>query len=167
MSCTFTFDLSSDAIITDATATSLHFAHGSTLYPLIARLGLYNDTVPLLASNYNDRESNLWDTTDIVPNAANFAFALYECEPPRQTQDKAQAFDSVEQQSDYNLHAFDSVEQQSDSQQQSSYFVKFYHNEDATLIPGCSNILCPYAELVELWSDITTNCDFDEICAYP
>ena len=63
----------SAAILSGLSGTSLHFAHGSTCFPLTARMGLYNDTVPPLASNFDDRHNRLWDTTYRLPMATNFA----------------------------------------------------------------------------------------------
>lgn len=55
-----------------------YFTHSGTLLKVFARLGLFNDSVPLLGSNFDHhRNSRKWRTSVIDPFATNIAFVLY------------------------------------------------------------------------------------------
>lgn len=56
------------------------FAHAETIQPLIAILGLYKDSSPLMA-NWNETQiaNRQWKTSAISPFAANVQFILYDC----------------------------------------------------------------------------------------
>ena len=148
MNGTFIFS----AVISGGTSgTSLHFAHSTTCFALTARMGLYDDSVPPMASNFDDRHNRQWDTTSRLPLATNFAFALYECAAPLKANE---------------THKRDATQSKRNNNSNNSYYyVKFHHHELETVIPGCSDQLCPYDELTALWRNIVDNCDFEEICA--
>lgn len=56
-----------------------YFTHSGTLLKVIARLGLFNDSVPLLGNNFDHhRNSRKWRTSVIDPFATNLAFVLYK-----------------------------------------------------------------------------------------
>jgi len=63
------------------TKAYLRFAHAETILPLIARLGLYNDSFKL---NWDTDISKLngrkWRTSELSTFSANLAFVLYHCE---------------------------------------------------------------------------------------
>ena len=46
----------------------------------MTRLGLYNDPVPLTASNYGSQQGRMWRTSRTINFAANLVFVLFDCE---------------------------------------------------------------------------------------
>jgi len=74
--------LQTGAKIKDESAPSVvaYFTHSGTLLKVIARLGLFKDSIPLLGSNFeHHRSSRKWRTTEIDPFATNIAFILFNC----------------------------------------------------------------------------------------
>ncbi|ODN04225.1 Multiple inositol polyphosphate phosphatase 1 [Orchesella cincta] len=68
--------------VSDPSAPSVtaYFTHSGTLLKVMARLGLFNDSVPLRGDNYDHhRGSRKWRTSLIDPFATNLAFVLYKC----------------------------------------------------------------------------------------
>lgn len=60
-----------------------YFAHAETVLPVLAALGLFNDSVPLLASNFDrHRASRSFRSSYIASFACNVALVLYRCQPP-------------------------------------------------------------------------------------
>ncbi len=53
--------------------------HSRTLVPLLTRMGLYNDSMPLLSENYDAQKERQFRLSLINPFAANVAFVLYSC----------------------------------------------------------------------------------------
>ncbi|XP_078349723.1 multiple inositol polyphosphate phosphatase 1-like [Oculina patagonica] len=55
------------------------FAHGETLQPLYALLGLFKDREDLRADNFLKQLERKYKTGNIVPFGANIAFVMYKC----------------------------------------------------------------------------------------
>ncbi|CAL8069920.1 unnamed protein product [Orchesella dallaii] len=68
--------------VSDPSAPSVtaYFTHSGTLLKVITRLGLFNDSRPLLGDNFDHhRSSRKWRTSFIDRFATNIAFVLYKC----------------------------------------------------------------------------------------
>lgn len=63
----------------DHTHAIFHFSHAETLIPLLCIMGLFNDTEPLLASNYDSQKNRLFKTSKMAPFSGNVAVVLYSC----------------------------------------------------------------------------------------
>jgi multiple inositol-polyphosphate phosphatase/2,3-bisphosphoglycerate 3-phosphatase len=62
---------------------SLRFAHAETVMPFLSLLGLFNDSVPLRASNTQEQiDARLWRQSVISSFAANVALVTYNCSLP-------------------------------------------------------------------------------------
>ena len=59
---------------------SFYCSHDGSTSKLLARLGLYNDSVPLTASNYGSQQDRTWRTSRILNFATNLVFVLFDCE---------------------------------------------------------------------------------------
>lgn len=55
-----------------------YFTHSGTLLKLISRLGLFNDTQQLLASNFDQHSERKWKTSEIDKFATNVAVVLHK-----------------------------------------------------------------------------------------
>ena len=55
------------------------FAHSETLRPLFTMLGLFNESIPLRADNFEKQAGRQFSTSHNTPLASNAAFVLYEC----------------------------------------------------------------------------------------
>jgi len=59
---------------------NLRFAHAETIMPIVAALGLYKDSKPLLHNSPDDViATRLWRGSVIAPYASNVAFVTYNC----------------------------------------------------------------------------------------
>uniref|UniRef100_A0A2C9LTD2 Multiple inositol polyphosphate phosphatase 1 n=1 Tax=Biomphalaria glabrata TaxID=6526 RepID=A0A2C9LTD2_BIOGL len=114
------------------------FGHAETLGPLYCALGLFNDSMPLRANNYEQHGHRSFLTSNILPFSANLMFVLYEC-----FSDEFQETDEV-----------DEVE----------YYLKLFVNEKPHQIPGCPELFCPYRAVRERYSSLVDHCDFKQIC---
>ncbi|KAK0048451.1 multiple inositol polyphosphate phosphatase 1 [Biomphalaria pfeifferi] len=114
------------------------FGHAETLGPLYCALGLFNDSMPLKANNYEQHGDRSFLTSKILPFSANLMFVLYEC-----FSDEFQETDEV-----------DEVE----------YYLKLFVNEKPHQIPGCPELFCPYRTVREKYSSLVDHCDFKQIC---
>jgi len=56
-----------------------YFTHSGTLLKVLARLGLFEDPLPLKHSNRKEMEGRQWRTSLIDSFASNLAFVLYTC----------------------------------------------------------------------------------------
>ena len=54
--------------------------HSRTLLPLVTRMGMFNDSLPLLATNYRKHIKRKWRLSLVNPFAANIKFVLYNCD---------------------------------------------------------------------------------------
>ncbi len=55
------------------------FGHSRSILPLYVRLGLFNDSNPLLADNYGIHHNRHWQLAKINAFSSNVAFILYNC----------------------------------------------------------------------------------------
>lgn len=45
-----------------------------------------------------------------------------------------------------------------------TFKVKMFVNEQAMIIPGCNDMLCPYETFRDMYTDLISNCDLTSIC---
>lgn len=57
-----------------------YFSHSGAMAKLVARWGLYNDTLAPTASNYAFQTGRQWSTSRMQNFAVNMAFVLFRCE---------------------------------------------------------------------------------------
>lgn len=114
------------------------FGHAETLGPLFAALGLFNDSQPIRADNYDQHSQRLFRTSHILPFSSNILFVLYECVP-----------DEIE--GDEEIEEVD-------------YYIKMFVNEEPKLIPGCEELHCAYNEVRDYYHDLIEKCDFKKLC---
>lgn len=60
-------------------AVTVQVGHAETLLPLLTLLGFFKDTVALKSSNYASQTQRSFRTSLMLPYAANFVLALYDC----------------------------------------------------------------------------------------
>ncbi|VDI31814.1 multiple inositol-polyphosphate phosphatase / 2,3-bisphosphoglycerate 3-phosphatase [Mytilus galloprovincialis] len=64
----------------DYNVADIQFAHAETIIPIFTAFGLFNDSVPLKADNYESQKERQFRTSKIVPMSASFGIGLYQCE---------------------------------------------------------------------------------------
>jgi multiple inositol-polyphosphate phosphatase/2,3-bisphosphoglycerate 3-phosphatase len=69
------------------TKAIFHFSHAETMIPLICLMGLFRDTEPLLADNYQEQKNRLFKTSNIAPFSGNIAVVLFSCKGDVEKQD--------------------------------------------------------------------------------
>ncbi|KOC61016.1 Multiple inositol polyphosphate phosphatase 1 [Habropoda laboriosa] len=57
-----------------------YFAHSATVQLLLTSMGIAKDSTPPTASNFEDMENRKWNTSRLVPFAANLAAVFYKCD---------------------------------------------------------------------------------------
>lgn len=57
-----------------------YFAHSSGIQLLLTAMGIAEDAIPLKASNFEDMRNRAWNTSRLVPFAANLAAIFYKCD---------------------------------------------------------------------------------------
>ncbi|KAK7507403.1 hypothetical protein BaRGS_00001338 [Batillaria attramentaria] len=117
------------------------FGHAETLGPLYTSFGLFNDTEPLRADNFQKQEQRQFRTSHILPFGANLQLILYECEPPEQY-----------------------LNPDEDFEHNPDYYLKLLVNEEAQRIPGCDSDLCSYASVRSRLKDQIDGCNFVQTC---
>lgn len=128
------------------------FAHTGTVTPLLTMLGLYNDSVPPRADNFDQQSNRKLRFSRVVPMSANVAFVLYDCSE-KNTSDVNEA-DCVGQCGANNM-AFNS----------SKMKVQLLVNEVAVPIPACNGeIFCSVEQFLSYYSYIRENCNIKAIC---
>ncbi|XP_033644412.1 multiple inositol polyphosphate phosphatase 1-like [Asterias rubens] len=68
--------------VTMPTSTPLgnfKFGHSETIVPLVTLMGLFNDPIALLSSNFDEHINRVFRAGNMSPFAGNVAFALYRC----------------------------------------------------------------------------------------
>ena len=61
------------------TKAIFHFSHAETIIPLMCLMGLFKDTEPLLANNYEQQKNRLFKTSNMAPFSGNIAVVLFSC----------------------------------------------------------------------------------------
>jgi multiple inositol-polyphosphate phosphatase/2,3-bisphosphoglycerate 3-phosphatase len=75
--------VTSNPVDTHSLRATLRFAHAETVMPFLSLLGLFNDSVPLRATNTQEQIDNrLWRQSIISTFAANVALVTYNCSKP-------------------------------------------------------------------------------------
>lgn len=119
------------------------FGHGETLAPVYSSLGLFKDTKPLNARNFEDHLYRKFKSSYVLPFAANIAIVTYHCLP---------------QDGNYILRDDDTVHME----RSADYVVQMYVNERLLEIPGCGST-CSLLDFMDKYIKIET-CDFNEVC---
>ncbi|CAC5388789.1 MINPP1 [Mytilus coruscus] len=57
----------------------IFFGHQDTILPIFTAFGLFKDTEPFTAANYDANINRKFSTSEITPFSANVAFSLYKC----------------------------------------------------------------------------------------
>lgn len=57
-----------------------YFAHMETVLPMLSLLGLFKDSPPLKADNFDQLQNRQFKTNKISPYATSVGFALYDCD---------------------------------------------------------------------------------------
>jgi len=145
------------------------FAHTGTVIPLLTMLGLYNDSVPPRADNFNQQANRTFRVSDVVPMSANVALVLYKCkrdgakvknERKGDVEEKinckgkcrGMGTEPGENSIEGALHA-------------SEKRVQLLVNEAAVPIPACGgNLNCSVQRFLSYYSHIKDNCDIKKIC---
>ncbi|KAL3875496.1 hypothetical protein ACJMK2_033442 [Sinanodonta woodiana] len=118
----------------DPSVGSFFFGHVETLAPVYAALGLFNDTVPLLANNFEQQRNRLFKASHILPFSANIVLILYDC------------------------HS------NGEAGGDNRFALKLYVNEKVTKFPGCQDDTCWYDEVRQRVSSHVDGCEFDRYC---
>lgn len=128
---------------------AFRFAHTGTVIPLLTMLGLYNDTLPPRADNFDQQGNRTFRISNVVPMAANVAFVLYNC----QTQNAGKGNkDDIEEKSEKAFRV-------------SQMMVQLLVNEAPVPMPGCGGrMYCRLNRFLSYYSHIQNNCDIKSIC---
>ena len=137
------------------------FAHTGTVIPLLTMLGLYNDSVPPRADNFDQQADRKFRVSDIVPMGGNVAFVLYKCkqkspknESGRHCTGRCQKSGSADRDDPIN-EAF----------RVSEIKVQLLVNEAAVAMPACDGrMYCRLQRFLSHYSHIKENCDIRAIC---
>ncbi|XP_071106368.1 multiple inositol polyphosphate phosphatase 1-like [Haliotis cracherodii] len=122
---------------------NFYFGHAETLGPLYTALGLFNDTLPPTADNYQQQSSRLFRTSEILPFSANLMLILYECDQNDELLTESEAAD--------------------ETRETSQYMLRLYVNEKLMKIPGCEDFTCLYSHVRKRFVDLIS-CNFSQVC---
>ncbi|XP_045211715.2 multiple inositol polyphosphate phosphatase 1-like [Mercenaria mercenaria] len=114
---------------------TFYFGHTESLAPLYAALGLFNDTSPLLDSNFHEMKDRVFKSSRILPFSANIAMVLYKC--------------------DYETEPEPSV---------NDFVLRFYVNEEPVIVPACGDYVCSYSKVRDMYTHHVDRCDFENVC---
>ena len=129
------------------------FAHTGTVIPLLTMLGLYNDTSPTRADNFDQQANRTFRISDVVPMGGNVAFVLYNCN--NESAKSESSGDQVEQESGADDRAF----------RASQINIQLLVNEAAVPMPACGgHMYCSLKRFLSYYSHIKSNCDIKKIC---
>ena len=115
------------------------FGHAETLAPLYAALGLFNDTSPLLSTNYDQMKHRKFKSSRILPFSANIALILYDCN--------------------------NGVGSEKSEPSEDMFVVRVYVNEEPVLIPACNDYVCRYKDVRDSYKHHVDHCDFQSTCS--
>lgn len=114
-----------------------HFSHAETVIPLLCIMGLFNDTEPLLASNYERQKDRLFQSSNMAPFSGNVAVVLYSCK------------------------------QDDENSKNPPFYVQVLVNEKVAALPCCnSKDLCPLQQFLACFGDIEQWCNLSKICKH-
>lgn len=119
------------------------FGHGETLAPVYSDLGLFKDTKPLKAENFQAQHHRKFRSSYILPFAANIAIVTYHCVPQEGIYIQRNENDIF-------------------MEQATEYIVQIYLNERLLDIPGCGTS-CPMNDFLNKYKKIES-CEFNKVC---
>ena len=137
------------------------FAHTGTVIPLLTMLGLYNDTPPPRADNFDQQANRTFRISDVVPMAGNVAFVLYNCTDESA---KSESNGDIEEESDCKgkCHKPSSNDR---AFRASQINVQLFVNEAAVPMPACDgHMYCRLRRFLSYYSHIKRNCNIKTIC---
>ncbi|KAH3861590.1 multiple inositol polyphosphate phosphatase 1-like [Dreissena polymorpha] len=118
-------------------AAVFQFAHSETVATLMAALGLYKDTRPLLANNRAAMTNRLFKSSTLLPFSSNLALVLYACEL-----------------------------NQSDVNSTRDFVLQLFVNEQVVRIPGCNTDACPFEIVHKRYAELINKCNMKDICEH-
>ena len=131
------------------------FAHTGTVIPLLTMLGLYNDSVPPRADNFDQQANRAFRVSDIVPMAVNVAFVLYNCKYEGAKNDSIEERRCKGHCQKSNRETFHASEMK----------IQLLVNEAPVPMPACGGrMYCRLKRFLSYYSHIKNNCDIKAIC---
>ena len=135
------------------------FAHTGTVVPLLAMLGLFNDSEPLLAENFHSQGQRKFRVADIVPMSGNVAFVLYYCDVVKKVPAQTRCPEKKPGKSAHPSSRCQPVKAVR------SYKVQVLVNESPVAIPACGGKAeCEFSEFKNSYAHIISRCNFSAIC---
>lgn len=138
------------------------FAHTGTVIPLFTMLGLYNDSVPPRADNFNEQANRTFRISDVVPMSANVAFVLYNCNrdgAKRDAKEKNDCIGQCQQSVSTDRNEFGGTFQESHIK------IQLLVNEAVVAMPACEGkMYCSLEKFLSFYSHIKDNCDINTVC---
>ena len=133
------------------------FAHTGTVIPLLTMLGLYNDSVPPQANNFDQQANRTFRVSDVAPMSANVAFVLYTCKRDGEENEKRESADCKGGCPEDN--PIDGAFRASEMK------IQLLVNEAAVSMPACrGKMYCSVQQFLSYYSHIKENCDITAIC---
>lgn len=145
------------------------FAHTGTVIPLLTMLGLYNDSVPPRADNFNQQANRTFRFSDVVPMSANVAFVLYKCKRDS-AKLKNESNRDVEEKSNCKGQCRGMGTESGENPIEGAFHssemkVQLLVNEVAVPMPACGEkMYCSVQQFLSYYSYIKDNCDIKTIC---
>lgn len=147
------------------------FAHTGTVIPLLTMLGLYNDSVPPRADNFDQQGNRAFRVSDVVPMSGNVAFVLYKC---KRDSAKNESNGDIEEKSDCSGKCQHSKSGSTEGNpidgtlHVAEVKIQLLVNEAAVPMPACGGkMYCSVQRFLSYYSHIKTNCDIKTICGTP
>ena len=145
------------------------FAHTGTLIPLLTMLGLYNDSVPPRADNFNQQANRTFRVSELVPMSGNVAFVLYKCKRDS-AKVKNESTGDVKEKSNCKGKCREMGTEMGENSIEGAFHasemkVQLLVNEAAVPIPACGGkMYCSVQQFLSYYSHIKENCDIKKIC---
>ena len=118
---------------------TFYFGHAETLAPLYASLGLFNDSAPLLATNYDQMKQRKFKSSQILPFSANIALVLYDCN--------------------------NGLGSQTSPASEDNFVLRVFVNEQDVIIPACNDYVCRYQDVRDSYKHHVDHCNFESSCS--
>ena len=131
------------------------FAHAETLLPLVALLGLFRDSEPPRADNFDkrSRKERQFKTSNICPFASNIAIVLYSCD----TTTFPNLLGKV-------VHDETGSEIQLPMKLRKN-MLRLMYKEETVKFPFCRYHLCSYHQVLQHYKDTLAQCNWKKMCS--
>lgn len=132
-----------------------YFGHAESVVPVLAALGLFNDSFPLRADDYNTEHANRrqFCTSWIAPFAVNVAFVLRRCCR------KSESMRFM----DY-IHRMTNPVCPANTLDCENYVLEVIFNEVPLNFPFASHHTWPYCQVREVYAAYIDRCNMQELC---